>query len=136
MLYSYSDKDQALTTGSGVVFNNDAIKTGCTVSHAEGTSTFTLGKPGYYYVSLNATGAATTAGDVTIELYNGANAIPGTMVSASSTGLSDVVNLTINAIIPVKPSCCMVNNNVSLVVMNTGEDATISNVSIAITKIA
>ena len=136
MINSYSDKDQTVAVDGGVVFNNDVIKTGCTVAHSEGTSVFTLIKPGYYYVSLNLTGAPSAAGDVSFQLYNGINPIPGTVVTETSTGLDDVVNLTINTIIQVKPSCCMVNNNVSLVVTNIGAEATISNAAIAITKIA
>ena len=138
MIYSYSDKDQAVVSEGGLVYNFDSIKTGCTVSHVEGTSTFTLSRPGYYYVIVTATGAATETGtgEITLTLYNKTTPVDGAIATASSDGLTDVADLVINAIVKVAPSCCVVNNAAVLTVVNTGADATYANTTITITKIA
>lgn len=138
MIYSYNTNTQAVAANEDIVYTIDAVKTGCTVTHAPGTSVFTLAKPGYYYVTVVVTGAATAAGTdpMTIALYNGISPIAGATASVLSTDNTDINTLTINLIIPVRPSCCMIDNTVSLVVKNTGVDATYSNATISITKIA
>lgn len=138
MINSYNITEQELNTNDVVDFTVDNVKTGCTVIHTPGTGVFTLAKPGFYYVTLSAVGAASAAGTdpITLALFNGATAIPGATSSATSTSATDVVNLTVNCIIPVRPSCCAINNTVYLSVVNTGVDATFSNATITITKIS
>lgn len=139
MVYSYNIEKQSLGTDSIVVFTTDAIKTGCTVTHTEGTGIFTLTRPGYYYVTVTADLAATeaqTTDPVQLQLYNGTTALSAATAAELSTSDTDIVNLTINTIIKVEPSCCIVNNNVSLNVVNTGVEATAFNTTITITKIA
>lgn len=136
MIYSYSDKDQTVDVNAGLVYNFDEVKTSCTVAHTAGTSVFTLARPGYYYVVVSASGAPSAAGDVQLTLYNGANAISGATALDTSTGTDDIVNLTIPAIIQVRPSCCAVDNTVYLTVINTGSEATFANTAITITKLA
>lgn len=135
MVYSYNSTKQTLATNADVIYNNDVVKTGTTVTHTPGTSIFTLNRPGYYYVTVTASGAATAAGTdpISLALFNGTVQLPG----AVSTALSeDTTSMTINTIIPVRPSCCMVDNTVELHVVNTGVEATYDNTTITITKIA
>ena len=136
MIYSYTNTDQAVVTDGGLVYNVDEIKTGCTVAHTAGTSPFTLNRPGYYYVTVTAVAGATTTGDVQLTLYNKSTPVDGALATANSTGLDNVVDLTLNAIIKVLPSCCAIDNTAILTVVNTGVDATYSNTTISITKIA
>ena len=56
--------------------------------------------------------------------------------SELSTGTSDIVDLTINTIIKVCPSCCAIDNSAAISVVNTGIGAIYSNTTITITKIA
>ena len=138
MIYSYNTKEQTLAPNTEVVYSVDAIKTGSTVTHAAGTGTFVLNKPGYYYVTVTAVGSAsaTTTDPITLTLYNGTTPIAGATASELSAEATDIVDLTINTIIPVRPSCCAVDNTVNLMVVNTGVEAIYTNTTITITKLS
>lgn len=115
-------------------FTTDRILTGCTATR-DG-QTFQLNKPGYYYVTFNAVAAATTTvGELTVELYNNGVAVPGAEASYTTTTAGDNSNYAFSTIIRVLPSCCVVDNTARLTVVNTGVDATYSNVNINITKL-
>lgn len=138
MIYSYNLNEQTLASNAEVVYAVDAVATGVTATHTPGTSTFSLNRPGYYYVTVTATASATAAATdpISISLYNGPTQIAGAVASALSQDATDDVNLTINTIIPVRPSCCAIDNTVTLIVVNTGIEAVISNATITITKLA
>ena len=139
MVYSYTSGKQTVNTDSVISFTNDSIKTGCTVTHTAGSGIFILTKPGYYYVTVTADATATAdavTDPIVLELYNGTTPLSAAIASELSESTTDVVNLTINAIIKVLPSCCMVNNDVTLNVVNTGVNAILNNITITITKIA
>ena len=138
MIYSYNTKEQTVAPDSELTYAVDAIKTGTTVTHAPGTGTFVLNKSGYYYITVTAVGSASATGTdpLTLTLYNGTTPLPAAVASATSTATTDIVDLTINVIIPVRPSCCAVDNTVNLMVVNTGVEATYTNTTITITKLA
>ena len=137
MIYSYSIVPQDLTTNDDVAFVIDEIKTGCTVTHAAGTPTFTFNKPGFYYVTFNGVASATEAATdpIVAQLYNGATAIPGALSSALSAAVDTPVTLSTSAIIQVKPSCPAIDNTVNLTVKNVGIAANYTNATITITKL-
>ena len=137
MVNSYTNTSLAVITNEAITFNNNSVQTGCTVTHSAGSATFALNKPGFYFVTFNGIAAATEAiGDVTVQLQqNGVN-VPGALTtSALTTALTDIESLSFSTIIQVKPSCCAVDNNVNLTLVNTGVPATFSNVNIVITKL-
>ena len=134
MISSYNTTSQAIATNGLLNFTTDRILTGCTATR-DG-QTFQLNKPGYYYVTFNAVAAATTTvGELTVELYNNGVAVPGAEASYTTTTAGDNSNYAFSTIIRVLPSCCVVNNTVRLTVVNTGVDATYTNVNINITKL-
>ena len=137
MIYSYTIAPQTIITDDNVIFNIDQIKTGCTVTHAAGTPTFTFNKPGYYYVTFNGVASATAAATdpIVVEMYNGATPISGALSSALSAAVDTPVNLTISTIIQVRPNCPAIDNTVNLVVKNTGIEANYTNATITITKL-
>lgn len=53
-LNAFTTASQTLLAGNNVTFANNGVLTGCSISHAAGTSTIVLGKPGLYYVSFEA----------------------------------------------------------------------------------
>lgn len=137
MVNSYTNTNLAVITNEAITFNNNSVQTGCTVTHSAGSATFALNKPGFYFVTFNGIAAATEAiGDITVQLQqNGVN-VPGALTTASSTTvLTDIESLNFSTIIQVKPSCCAVDNNVNLTLVNTGVPATFSNVNVVITKL-
>ena len=134
MISSYNITSQAILTDGLLTFTTDRILTGCTATR-DG-ATFQLNKPGYYYVTFNADAAATEAlGVLSMELQNNGVAVPGAEASSTTTVAGNISNYAFSTIIRVLPSCAMVDNTAKLTVVNTGVDATYSNVNINITKL-
>ena len=134
MISSYNNTTQNVVVDGLLNFTTDRILTGCTVTR--NGQTFQLNKPGYYYVTFNADGAATTAvGDLIVVLQNNGVAVPGAIATFTTTVADDATNLTFSTIIRVPPSCCAVDNTANLTLVNTGVAATFTNVNINITKL-
>ena len=134
MISSYNNTSQEVAINGLLTFTTDRILTGCTATR--NGQTFQLNKPGYYYVTFNADGAATTAvGDIIVVLQNNGVAVPGAIATFTTTVADDATNLAFSTIIRVPPSCCAVDNTANLTLMNTGVAATYTNVNINITKL-
>ena len=134
MISSYNNTTQEVAINGLLTFTTDRILTGCTATR--NGQTFQLNKPGYYYVTFNADGAATTAvGDIVVVLQNNGVAVPGAIATFTTTVADDATNLAFSTIIRVPPSCCAVDNTANLTLVNTGVAATFTNVNINITKL-
>ena len=134
MISSYNNSSQEVAINGLLTFTTDRILTGCTATR--NGQTFQLNKPGYYYVTFNADGAATTAvGDIVVVLQNNGVAVPGAIATFTTTVADDATNLAFSTIIRVPPSCCAVDNTANLTLVNTGVAATYTNVNINITKL-
>lgn len=134
MISSYNNTSQEVAINGLLTFTTDRILTGCTATR--NGQTFQLSKPGYYYVTFNADGAATTAvGDIVVVLQNNGVAVPGAIATFTTTVADDATNLAFSTIIRVPPSCCAVDNTANLTLVNTGVAATYTNVNINITKL-
>ena len=134
MISSYTSTSQTLLTNALINFNINAVETGCTVTHAEGTPTFSLNRPGLYYVAFNADALPTAAGDLVVQLRSNNELVPGAIATTTGTTTS-TESLSFSRIIQVKPSCCSIDNSVNLTVINSGVGATYSNANIVITKL-
>ena len=134
MISSYNNSSQEVAINGLLTFSTDRILTGCTATR--NGQTFQLNKPGYYYVTFNADGAATTAvGDIVVVLQNNGVAVPGAIATFTTTVADDATNLAFSTIIRVPPSCCAVDNTANLTLVNTGVATTYTNVNINITKL-
>ena len=134
MISSYNTTTQEVAANGLLAFSTDRILTGCTATR--NGQTFQLNKPGYYYVTFNADGAATTAaGDIVVVLQNNGIAIPGAIATQTVAAADDAVNLAFSTIIRVPPSCCAVDNTANLTLVNTGVATTYTSVNINITKL-
>ena len=134
MISSYNNTSQDVAINGLLTFTTDRILTGCTATR--NGQTFQLNKPGYYYVTFNADGAATTAvGDIVVVLQDNGVAVPGAIATFTTTVADDATNLAFSTIIRVPPSCCAVDNTANLTLVNTGVAATYTNVNINITKL-
>lgn len=134
MINSYSIISQAVAADGTLNFDISRILTGCTVKHADGTPTFTLTKPGYYYVTFNADALGTATGDITVELLNGTTSVPGA-TATSTIAIGDTTNLAFSTIIKVLPSCPAIDNTTTLTILNSGVAATYNTANINITKL-
>jgi phage tail sheath gpL-like len=137
MIYSYSITPRTLAADLDIIFAVNEVNTGCTVTHVAGTPTFTFNKPGYYYVTFNGIASATAAATdpIAVEMYDGANAIPGALSSALSAAADTPVALSMSTIIQVRPNCPAIDNTVNLTVRNVGIEANYTNAAITITKL-
>lgn len=134
MINSYTITNQIVATDDTLNFNVTKVLTGCTVKHVEGSPSFTLTKPGYYYVTFNADVLGTAAGDVTAELINGSVAVPGA-TATTTIAVGDTASIAFATIVRVLPSCAAIDNTTTLTVLNSGVGATYTNANINITKL-
>ena len=135
MINSYTLAEQVVAVGGKLVFNTNRILTGCTVKHTDGSPTFTLTKPGYYYVSFNTDTTSTATGVVTLQLLNGTEEVPGATASTTIITAGNIRPLSFSTIIRVLPSCCAIDNTTNLSIVVDGIEATITNANINITKL-
>jgi hypothetical protein len=134
MINSYTVTNQIVATDDTLNFNVTKVLTGCTVKHAGGSPSFTLTKPGYYYVTFNADVLGTAAGDVTAELINGSVAVPGA-TATTTIAVGDTASIAFATIVRVLPSCAAIDNTTTLTVLNSGVGVTYTNANINITKL-
>ena len=134
MINSYTITSQPVAVDDTLNFNVSRILTGCTVNHVDGSPSFTLTKPGYYYVTFNADVLGTAAGDVTAELINGSVAVPGA-TATTTIAIGETANIAFATIVRVLPSCAAIDNTTILTVLNTGVAVTYTNANINITKL-
>lgn len=79
MIDSYTNTSQTIASEGLLSFATNDILTGCTVMHSAGTTSFTLRKPGFYFISFTGTGSVSgaTAGTITVNLLKNGNSVPG-----------------------------------------------------------
>ena len=135
MISSYNSTIQTVESGSAYVFDTNRIVTGCTVGHDAGSTTFTLYKPGYYYVTFNTTFTTEETGIATVELRDGGVAVPGASGSETVTTAGDTKSVSFTTIVKVLPSCPAIDNTATLTLVSTGIDLTASISALSITKL-
>lgn len=135
MISTYNSTTQTVEVGGAYVFDTNRIVTGCTVGHVSGTSTFTLTKPGYYYVTFNTTFTTATTGIATVELRNGGTAIPGANGSETVTTAGDTKSIAFTTIVRVLPSCPAIDNTVTLTFVPTTLELEATTATVNITKL-
>lgn len=134
MINSYSIVPKTVLVEGEIPFDVNRILTGCTITHTEGTPSFKLNKPGYYFVSFNADVTGAT-GTVSAQLLSNAVVVPAAEGTSTLGAVTDVANISFSTIVKVLPSCAMIDNAQTLTVSNVGVEATYDNVNIVITKL-
>ena len=139
-LTAYTDISTTLTTGENLVFNNNYISDGVSITHTAGTSTINLVKSGLYLVTLNATGVESgTAGNITVQLYRNGVAVPGAISTVNSNAATEIRNVNITVLIKATDVCPCSGNGISaipLVFTNTGVGTTYSSMLVNVVKLA
>lgn len=138
MLYTYSNITQNLVSDEIITFSTNSIQTGCTATHAAGTGSISLNKPGFYMVHFNGDISSATTGLATAQLLANGVEVAGAEASRSVGTEGNISGIAFTAIVRVAPNCCVNTNNVplTLTVANSGVAATYSNAAITVTKIA
>ena len=88
---------------------------------------------GYYEINASLTAEATAAGEIIVTVYKDGVPLQGATATETAAAVGDFVNLSISAIVREFCSCCDGLSNLTFVL--TGNDATITNVAIAVEKL-
>lgn len=134
-LSAFTTASQTLLAGNNVVFDNNGILTGCSISHAAGTPTIVLGKPGLYYVSFEADVLPSAADAITVALQNNSVTIPGAITSVTGATTTTTTRIILDVIVEVKPSCYAVDNTKNLTFNNSGVEAAYTNATVSVIKL-
>ena len=135
MISTYNAATQTVEVDGAYVFDTNRIATGCTVGHVPGTTTFTLTKPGYYYVTFNTTFTTATTGIATVELRNGGTTVSGATGAETVTTAGDTKSIAFATIIKVLPSCPAIDNTTTLTFVATGIALDVTTAAVQITKL-
>ena len=135
MINAYNSATQTVAVDGAYVFDTNRIVTGCTVGHTPGATSFTLNKPGYYYVTFNTTFITEATGNVTVELRNGGIAVPGATATETITTAGDAKSIAFATIVKVLPSCCAVDNTATLTFVVDGTAINATTAAVQITKL-
>lgn len=133
---AWNTTSQTLPANTTVVLTNSK-NTGCSIKFAPGTSSFTLLRPGLYYISVTASGAqSATDGNLTIQLFSNGMPVAGALSTANSSSATDTEALSFNKLIEVKPMCPVNSDPIVLTIVNTGVSATYTNFNVNLFKLA
>lgn len=135
MLSIVSSASQTLPSGSDISFDTNRIATSCTATHAAGTTTVVLNRPGYYFVGFNTIATATEAAEtapITVQLFNNGDEILGATASELSATNTTDINLSFQTIVQIRPSCCAINNTGNLTFRTIGADATFTTPNVVV----
>lgn len=130
---AFNQTSQTVLQNGSLSFLNSEI-TGDKCCSIINNNAITLKQAGTYLITINANALATTADNLTLQLFNKGVAVPGAIgtVTATTTGTE---NIGFSTLITINSSCNCVNNNAILTLINTGVGATYSNVAINIIKV-
>ena len=135
MISTYNSTTQTVEVDGAYVFDTNRVATGCTVGHTPNTSTFTLNKPGYYYITFNTTFTTATTGVATVELRNGGIAVSSAIGAETVTTAGDTKSISFATIVRVLPSCPAIDNTATLTFVATTLELDATAASVSITKL-
>ena len=135
MISTFNSAAQTVEVDGAYVFDTNRIVTGCTVGHVPGTTTLTLTKPGYYYITFNTTFTTETTGIATVELRNGGVAVPGATGAETIATAGDTASIAFSAIVKVLPSCPAIDNTATLTFVATTLALDATTAAVNVTKL-
>ena len=118
MLQTYNDSEQTLAAGSNVIFGQNTIQKGYTVTHEQGDTDIHLNAPGIYKIEFDAVVTSTTdaSASVVLSLNNNNEQVDGAYVEATPQSDTDLRSVSFTTLVRVPRSCCIVNNNGNLTI--------------------
>lgn len=130
----YNATNQTVNTNSAIsLLNSEYTNNSCNAISVNNNS-ITINQSGTYFVAVNANVLPTVnTGNISLQILNQGTNIPAAIASAGATDILE--NISINTLITVKPSCKCVRNNAVLTFLNTGVNATYTNIAINIFEI-
>ena len=138
-LDAYSTTARVYVTNDNVIYDNSYIHSGESICYTAGTPTAKIVKSGLYLVMFSANAIATTAGNITMQLFRNGVAVSGANATVTAANTTDTNNITLHTLIEVGNACCcsgITNSNIPLVITNTGVGVTVSNAKLDVIKLA
>lgn len=127
--------DAAQTIGQGLPIcftGNIAVR--CRFTN----TSITLAEPGVYLVNANASAASTSSSgsDVIVELRRNGTQVSNVQSTSTSSGASDIQSVSLTSIVRVDATRCPIDDrSATLTLVNAGEEAVYSNVSITVVRL-
>lgn len=122
MFEAYTTTTAIYETDAAISFT-DVRYRDCRISTASPTS-LRIVTPGRYFLSFHAVGSSNTAASpFTVQLFRNDVAVPGVITTITSTAVGDEQTLSLSTIVNVPPSCCYIDNEVTLRLVVTSEEA-------------
>lgn len=127
-----STAEQTVAAGAAISFTKNYSVNVSDVT----VNSITLHEAGVYLVVVDASGAPTAAGDVSIQLQINGTPVTAYTSTATSTGATDFVHVGFSAIVRVDPTvCCYVDRSETISVINLEAEATYTNASISVVRL-
>lgn len=137
MLETYG-KNVAVVTNQSIPFNSVSIQKGCTAIKTS-VDTIQLNKCGVYMVEFDCSGSITgaTAGTISVQLAKDGVLQPQAFTSSTPTANTDIRSMSFQTLVQVKEnnSCRCCDSPTVITLVNTGLDATYTQVNATVTKI-
>ena len=136
MLNVYS-KNVVVAADSAIPLNNVSLLKG-TSAILQGASSIVLNKCGIYEISISATGIASAAGDISIEVYKNGVAQAGSIITETAADTTSKHALSLTSLVQVPTNSnvncpCSIPTVISLI--NTGVATTYDNIEVTVTRI-
>lgn len=104
MIELINSEIQTVTVGQRVLFNRTVTHTGCAERHRTESGTITLIKPGKYKIYFSANVAVPTGStptEVTLDLIQDGDILPGTIMRATPAAIDEYFNVSTERIVDV-----------------------------------
>ncbi len=115
---------QNVAANGAVLYSASTVDTGVSISPNPASGALTLKNAGLYLVLFNAvinTGA--TAGTIVPQLTANGVAVPGASATVTATTTATTANVVIPYLVAVGGSCCNVDNDITVSIVNAGSIA-------------
>jgi len=129
--------EQAITTGSNLVFPTVTYQSGISINYTPGTNTIYLTTPGLYQISLDVVITNETENtETTVQMYKDGVLIPGALAEVTVTAIGDLHPGHIEAVVASQGCPCPCNKSTAITFVVTGTTPAISNANVVVVKIA
>lgn len=135
MIEIYS-KNVEVAANAAIPLNVTAINKGDSVT-VNGSTTLQFNKCGLYKVSVSASGIASEAGDITIQLYKNGVTQSSALATETAADTTSTHNLSFDTIVQVggNNTNCPCSSPTLVSIINDGVAATFSIVDVVVTKL-
>lgn len=129
-LYAYTQSTQAVSAGGTVSL--DASQR-CGRSAVLDGNSVVLGAPGVYRFEASFTGTTDAVGTLAIQAQSNGVDVSGAYAAATVAAVGDSANLSMTFMVRAGGGCCWNRDAVTFV--NSGDDATLDNAAVTVTRI-